>query len=140
MTSFSVRSRPALFTAFLLLVAMPILVAQAAEPETILIKNVHLIDRVAVAEDALVNILITDGKLNVVTEDDIAPEDAELAVDAQSGFLLGNLNIGTPPSFLILDQDPRKNFEVLRNTQAHERFAVRMGVIVRNDLPQLAAM
>ena len=73
MTSFSVRSRPALFTAFLLLVAMPILVAQAAEPETILIKNVHLIDRVAVAEDALVNILITDGKLNVVTEDDIAP-------------------------------------------------------------------
>ena len=140
MTSFSVRSRPVLFTTFLLLAAMLDLVAQAAEPDTILIKNVHLIDREAVAEDAVVNILITDGKLDVVTRDDIAPEDVELAVDAQKGFLLGNLGMGTPPSFLILDQDPRKNFEVLRDTRAHERFAIRMGVIVMNDLPELAAM
>ena len=63
MTSFSVRSRPVLFTAFLIFAAMSVLVAQAAEPDTILIMNVHLIDREAVAEDALVNILITDGKL-----------------------------------------------------------------------------
>jgi hypothetical protein len=78
---------------------MPVLVSQAAEPNTILIKNVHLIDREAVAEDAVVNILITEGKLDVVTEDDIAPEDVELAVDAQKGFLLGNLDMGSSQFF-----------------------------------------
>ena len=109
--------------------------AQAVEPTRILIENVRLIDRKGVAEDVVVNILIKDNKLYLVTKEEIPPDEADLAVDAQHGFLLGNLDMGAPPSFLILDQDPRENFEVLLDTRTHGRFAVHKGTVVRNDLP-----
>ena len=101
----------------------------------VLIRNAYLIGRQAVVEDVLVNILIVDGKLEVVTRDDIPPAPAEIAVDAQGGFLMGNLKIGAPPSFVILDQNPRENFDVFLNTAAHVRFAMDSGIIVRNSLP-----
>lgn len=125
--------------AFMLLAVMTALTAQAADPDKILIKNVHLIDREKVAEDVVVNILITDNKLEVVTKDDIDPETVNIVVDAQGGFLLGELEMGAPPSFVILDQDPRINFEVLLDTKNYAQFAVQNGVIVKNNLPAVAA-
>lgn len=110
-------------------------VARAAEPASILINNVRLIDRQGKADDVVVNLLIKDGKLFVVTEEKVSSDQAELAVDAQNGFLLGNLDMGSPPAFLILDEDPRRNFEVLLDTRNHTLFAVHKGAIVHNDLP-----
>ena len=74
MKSRGVHPQFAPFAVFILLTVLPCLNSLAAEPAAILIKNVHLIDPEAIAEDAVVNILITDGKLDVVTRDDIAPE------------------------------------------------------------------
>ncbi len=87
------------------------------------------------AEDVVVNILIKDGKLDMVTPDEVGVEDVTLAVDAQHGILLGTLEPGKPPTFLILDEDPRENFDVLLDTATHVRFAIREGVIVKNALP-----
>ena len=103
------------FTIMFLCIAVipPPAIAQVRGPssktyETILIKNVTLIDKEGKAEDVIVNILIKNNKLDVVTKDDLAPNTADLALDAQQGVLLGHLNPGQQPSFLILDKDPRK--------------------------------
>lgn len=104
----------------------------AVESTSVLIRNVRLIDRDGEVEDVSVNILIRDNKLDVVTEDEIATAEAELAVDALNGILLGALELGQPPSFLILDEDPRENFDVLLDTATYTRFAIYEGEIVRN--------
>lgn len=129
--------KSAFCTLLCLVMAQPCLLAQAVEPETILIRNVLLIDRDGKVEDAVVNILIKDRKLAVVTKDKIAAAGADLVVDAQGGVLLGKLPLREPPSFLILDQDPRENFEVLLDTETHARFAVHEGVIIKNTLPAM---
>ena len=108
---------------------------QAADAIKILIKNVHLIVPAEEAEDVLVNILITDRKLDVVTQDDIPSEAADIAVDAQSGYLLGSLDMGEKPGFIILAEDPRGNLRILMDSKPYVRFAVDKGIIIKNDLP-----
>jgi len=90
-----------LFAAFLVLIAMPVVPVQAAEPVRVLIRNVHLIDREGVKEDALV----TDGTLEVVTQDEIDSGVAKLNIDAKDGFLLGNLAIGARVNIRFLPLD-----------------------------------
>ena len=85
--------------------------AQAPSPETALIRNVRLIDRSGEAGDVLVSLLIKKGKLD----------------------------LGQPPSFLILDRDPREDLDALLDTKTHARFAMRLGDIVKNDLPTISA-
>lgn len=111
----------------------------AQDSGDVLIQNVHLIDRQGVLEDVVVNILIKGNQLNVVTQEQIPASEAGLTVDASNGFLFGKMEIGAPPSFIILDQDPRENFDVLLDTGAHLQFAVKKGVVVKNNLPQVVA-
>jgi len=124
--------------AFLFLVTLfaPIVV-HAADPVNILINNVHLIDPENIAEDAVVNILISKKTLEIVTKDTITAVMAEISVDASNSFLLGNLDTGAPPTFVILNQDPRKHFDVLLDTKSHILFAIEQGDVVINILPQL---
>lgn len=114
--------------------------AQAPDPDPILIRNVRLIDRDRGAEDVVVHILIKGKRLELVTKDRIPAAEAELVVDAQGGFLLGTMDVGKPPSFLILDEDPRESFDVLLDTAIHAQFAVHEGQIVKNDLPLVAEL
>ena len=83
--------------------------AQAADAERIVVTNARLIGRDAPAQDVPVNLLIVDGKLVVVTKDDLVIQPGDVAVDASGGFLFGQLVLGSRPSFVILDQDPREN-------------------------------
>ena len=111
---------------FLLLtacVATP--VAHAADPERIIVTNAKLVGRDAAAQDAAINLLIIDGKLSVVTKDELVIEPGYLALDSNGGFLFGRLALGASPSFVILDQDPRENVDVLLDTKTHARFAIR---------------
>jgi len=87
--------------------------AAAATPETVLVRNVTLVDQEGKKEDAIVNILIRDSKLDVVTQEEIAADNAKLALDAQKGILLGKLNLGEPANFIIIAGDPREDFQVL---------------------------
>jgi phosphate-selective porin OprO and OprP len=109
-------------------------VADAADPERIIVTKAHLIGRDAAAQDVRVNLLIVDGKLTVVSKDDLVIEPGDVAVDASAGFLFGQLALGARPSFVILDQDPRENVDVLLDTKTHAQFAIRDGVIVKNEL------
>ncbi len=106
-------------------------------PKTVLVRNVRLINQEGQAEDVIVNILIRDNKLDVVTKDEIPADTAELALDAQQGILLGQLKPGQPPSFLILSRDPRDDFKVLLDTATYARFAIKDGEIVHNQLPRV---
>jgi phosphate-selective porin OprO/OprP len=112
-------------------------VAQAADAERIVVTNAHLIGRDAPSEDVRVNLLVVGGKLTVVTKDDLVIQPGDVAVDASAGFLFGELVLGKSPSFVILDRDPREDFNVLLNTGPHVRFAMQAGAIVMNELPEL---
>ena len=110
-------------------------VARATDAERIVVTNARLIGRHASSEDVPVNLIIIGGELAVVTKDDLVIQPGDVAVDASAGFLLGQLVLGARPSLVILDRDPREDFDVLLDTEAHVRFAIRDGVIVKNELP-----
>jgi phosphate-selective porin OprO/OprP len=109
--------------------------AAAAEPSKILIRNVRLIDRDGHTEDLTVSILIKDGKLNVITTDQVDPEEGMSDLDARDGVVMGDLDVGSPANFLIVDENPLEDVEVLLDTKTHVVFAIRQGLVVRNTLP-----
>ena len=125
------------FVAVACLLAIQAQATQAPTPKTVLIRNVRLIDRGGAAGDVVVSLLIQKGKLDVVTKDRISRDKADLALDAEDGVLLGKLDVGQPPSFLILDADPREDLRALLDTKTHARFAMQLGEIVKNDLPAI---
>ncbi len=108
--------------------------AQIVDPQNVLIRNVQLIEGGEKTEGISVNILIKDNRLEVVTKDEVPIEEAAMAVDARGGYLFGQLKIGETPSFIILNQDPRDNFEVLLDTNLFTTFAVHDGRLFRNNL------
>ena len=128
--------RPALLASLLLLMSMFAAASVAADSDRIVVTNARLIGRDAPSNDVRVNLLIVGGKLVVVTKDDLVIEAGDVAVDASAGFLLGQLVMGAPPRFVILDRDPREEFDVLLDTGEHVRFAVEDGVVVKNELPE----
>ena len=102
--------------------------------DSLLIRNVHLVGVAGAENDVLANLLIIDGKLKLVSRDEIPKTQTKITVDAQNGFLMGNLLIGEAPSFLILDQNPQEDYEIYLNTEAHLLFAMQNGIIIRNNL------
>jgi phosphate-selective porin OprO/OprP len=113
-------------------------VAQDSRPQDLLVRNVTLIDPAGNADDRRVTILIRDGVLEVITEDRVPRGQAQLAVDGDGGFVLGRLELGAAPNFMILDADPRESFEVLLDTSTHASFAMHDGRVVRNKLADIA--
>ena len=106
--------------------------AQGDEPENILVRNVTLMDPTGKTEDRTVNILIRERRLDVITEDKISGDEAELVINANGGYIVGKLEVGELPNFMILSEDPRVNFEVLLDTRVYARLAVHDGIVVRN--------
>jgi len=113
-------------------------VAHAADAERIIVTNARLVGRDASAQDVPVNLLIVDGRLAVVTKDELVIQSGDVAVDASAGYLVGRLVLGSRPSFVILDGDPREDADLMLDTKAHTRFAIRDGEIVKNELPALS--
>ena len=112
--------------------------AQVTGPENILIRNVTLIDPSGKTEDKVVNILIRERKLEVITEDKISRKEADQVVDANEGFIVGKLEVGELPSFLIFREDPREDFGVMLDTKTYSSFAVHEGIVVKNRLLEVA--
>jgi len=104
----------------------------------IIIKNVVLPDRSGETEDLDVTLRIQDGVLDLVTQDTLRAAESDLILNANNGVLLGDLNLGEAPSFMILDSDPREDFEVLLDTALHTQFAMHQGKMVRNNLEPVA--
>ena len=116
---------------------------QAQEPEPaaesqvsrVVIFGAQLIGLGDPALDRRVNLLVENGRLVVVSEQPPQLRAGDLTVDADGGFILGQLALGEAPTIVILGQDPRVDFDVLLDTNRHVLFAMRAGEIVRNDLP-----
>jgi phosphate-selective porin OprO/OprP len=104
-------------------------------PDRLVVRNVTLTDPNGTASDVLVNLLIRDGELALVTEDNPSGKE-DLVLDADGAFLLGRLQTGEPPSFLLLNADPREEFAVLLDTATHAVFAINAGTIEKNELGQ----
>jgi phosphate-selective porin OprO/OprP len=108
--------------------------AQTIGPNRVLIRNVLLFDPAGNTEDKVVNILLRNNKLDVVTEDKLSREDADMIVNAKQGILMGKLKMGELPSFMIFSEDPRDKFEVMMDTFTYSVFVVHDGVVVKNTL------
>ena len=118
----------------LLLLVAAVTNAQIVDPQNVLIRNVHLVLGNDEADDVPVNILIRENKLEVISKDEIPIEEAAMAIDGREGYVLGSLAIGETPSFIILNQDPRKNFEVMQDTKFFTVFSVHNGNLISNNL------
>lgn len=107
---------------------------QTIGPNRVLIRNVLLFDPGGNTEDKVVNILLRHNKLDIVTEDKLSRDDADMVVNAKKGILMGKLTLGELPSFVIFKEDPRENFEVIMDTFSYSVFVVHDGVVVKNVL------
>lgn len=115
------RIMRALTLALPLCMAMPALAAEAPE---MIIRNVQVNQPGDGAGIKSVDIQILKGRVAHISDDRIHAEDGMPVKDANEGFLLGHLEIGLPPIFIIVDDNPIENFEVLQNTLAHTTFSI----------------
>jgi phosphate-selective porin OprO/OprP len=111
---------------------MHVAYGQVVDPQNVVIRNVYI--ATAEAEDVPVNLLIRDDKLELVSRDDIPTPEGVFALDAEGGYLIGKIELGKSPSFIILDGDPRADFDVLLDTDTHAVFAVHEGELRKNRL------
>ena len=116
----------------LLLGASPVAVGQVVDPANVVIRNVHIV--APEAEDVTVNLLIRDNKLEIISKDKIPTPAGFVALDAEGGYVVGTLRLEESPSFIILDGDPREDFDVLLDTDTHVVFAVHAGELRKNSL------
>ena len=105
--------------------------------QKIMIRNVTVIDQTGKTEDVVINMLIDQKKLELITRDNIALDKADIAFDANGGFILGTIDVGSLATFLILDQDPRTNVDVILDTKSYSVFAVSKGEVVLNKLTRI---
>ncbi len=125
------------FLFIVLLTIVPFLgIAQnmLADTQKILIRNVTVIDQSKATEDVVVSILIKKKKLELVTRDKVSMKEADITLDARGGFILGQLEVGSMAGFIILDQDPRTNVDIVLDTKSYAVFAVSKGEVVLNKL------
>ena len=102
--------------------------------EIMLIRNARLIDRADQSEDKIINILINDKILKIISVDEILVDESMVGYNARQGIILGNLNIGAPANFMILARDPREDINVLLDTKQSVIFAIKNGVVEKNEL------
>lgn len=105
---------------------------------TILLRNVSLLSEVAGEKATTVNLLIENGELDVISEDLIPLDEADVAYDAAAGYILGRLNLGEPASFLILGGNPQLFPEMLLDTKQYATFAMLNGEVVKNPFERIS--
>ncbi len=115
-----------------LLVFVDVALGQVFDPENVRIENVNLASESSVG--GLVNLLISDNKLELVSEDRIGLPNGFTSLDADGGFLIGNLSIGQPPDFIILSIDPREDLVALTDTRVYATYIVYRGTLQKNTL------
>ena len=123
----------ALAIGLLIYAAIP-LDAAAQELPDMIIRNVLIMVPGSETDHTLVNIQIRNGLVAAVSEDRIPAALGVRVEDAELGYLRGNVEVGSPPQFIILDDNPDENFEVLLDTPAHTIFAIDGDRIVTDNL------
>ena len=101
---------------------------------TLIIENVVILDKTGEEIDETVNILIKAGRLELVTRDELPDEPDVISYDARDAVLIGMLDVGDPATFLLLDESPAENADILLDTKTHALFGIARGEIRRNRL------
>ena len=101
----------------------------AAEVQDLIVHNVHIVRPDGQAGTDLASIRIKQGILDLVSTDQIVAEDGTQVLDANEGYLLGNLTVGDAPKFMILNKDPVADLTVLLDTKQYVVFAIDGGQI-----------
>ena len=107
--------------------------ANADKP--LVIRNVTFAAKLEGQPDTVANILIYEYKLALVTKEMPPMNDETRIIDAQKAFLLGNVEIGKKPTFLLFTEDPRTSEHVLMDTDTTAKLMVYAGVVIRNEFP-----
>ena len=123
----------ALMIVLILTAAGPSPVVAAELPEMI-IRNVMILSPGSKTDVSSVDIQIKKGRVALIAEDRIHAEAGVRVEDAESGYLLGNLEVGLPPRFLIVSKNPVEHFEVLLDTPTYTTFAIDGDEIVKDQL------
>ena len=126
------RSWPAAILLALSQVVSPSVSAE--EVPDLVIQNVNVIKSGGQTGTDLVSLRIKNGILDFVSKDQIDAEDGGRILDAGKGYLLGNLSVGAPPKFMILNKDPVADLKVLIDTKSYVVFAVEDGQLLINAL------
>ena len=79
-----------------------------AATTNVLVRNVSLIDAGGSSESRTVNILIRDGRLDLISKDPIPVDGVTQKYEAAKAVVLGKLILEEPASFLIVDGEPRE--------------------------------
>ena len=108
--------------------------AQETDPSRLIIENVRLVSAVGDYHDVAVNLLIVDGVVDLMSIDPIPPGKDATVLNAAGGYLIGKPEVGLSPTIIIVDSDPRQDFDILLDTNTHATFAMADGVIARNEL------
>jgi len=90
--------------------------ARGADGPNLLIENVRITSSDGQTDPDLTHIRIRGGVLSLISEDHIKADEAATVLDAGGGYLLGKLQVGAQPKFMILDEDPVADVMVLLNT------------------------
>ena len=121
-----------LLVLIILLGLVPLSGAQDVDPLNLVLENFYI--ATADAEEVPISLVIRDNKLALLSKDEIPIPDDFVSFDANGGYLVGNLALGEPPSFMILDRDPRLDFEVLLDVESHAVFVLHEGELRKNIL------
>ena len=127
-----------LLVLIILLGSVPISGAQDIDPLNLVLKNFYI--ATTDAEEVPISLVIRDNKLELLSKDEIPIPDDFVSFDANGGYLVGNLVLGESPSILILDSDPRIDFEVLLDIESHSVFVLHDGELRKNSLHYAADM
>ncbi len=129
------RIRPTTVAVLVLLLSVASAGAAAGDTTSdMIIRQVHILESGSSSDVPLVNIQIIDGKIELVTKDDIPAEGLSIITEANGSFLIGRVGIGSVADFVILDTNPAENIDVLVDSRPHVKFAIIDGRIVKNIL------
>ncbi len=113
--------------------------AEEISERDLVVRNVTIEGQAGYTGDVVVNIVIRDGKLDLLTKDKLHERDAGLVLDADGGFILGKLEIGQAANFVVMSSDPRENVDVILDSRDYATFAIREGLVVLNLLTPVMA-
>ena len=102
--------------------------------QSVLLRNVQLINPENPGEQLQVNILVRNNLLDLVSQDLISLDEAEITFDARGGTVLGQMSLGEPANFMVMDGNPQNDIDILLDTKTHALFAMRNGAVLRNRL------
>ena len=121
-----------------IILACLILPANSSDADKpLVIRNVTFAAELEGQPDTIANILIYNYKLVLITKDRPPMNDETRIIDAQNAFLLGNIEIGKTPTFLLFSEDPRVSKYVLTDTKSTAKMVIYNGVLVSNKFPTI---